>query len=161
MIKKLKFTLFLLTLFFIHLLFYQYLALGEVYPDLFLVLVVYCALRGGPVGGSISGFICGIIQDSFSYTYFGLHAVVKIVIGFAIGKVRHSFFSNKYIVQATIILTSKIFHDIIFYSIYFSRGEESFWRQIIFYTVPSAFYTSILGVAIFIMFRFKVAIKSW
>ncbi len=161
MITNLKFILFLLILFFIHLLFYQYLVLGEVYPDLFLVLVVYCALRWGPDGGSISGFICGIIQDSFSYTYFGLHAVAKIIIGFAIGKVRHSFFSNKYIVQAAIILTSKILHDIIFYSIYFSRGEESFWRQMIFHTAPSAFYTCILGVALFIMFRFKAATKSW
>lgn len=157
----LKFILFLLILFLIHLLFYQYLALGDVYPDLFLVLVVYCSLRWGPEGGSISGFICGIIQDSFSYTYFGLHAVAKTLIGFAIGKVRHSFYSSKYIVQATVILTSKIFHDIIFYGIYLSRGEESFWHQMIFHTAPSAFYTCIIGVALFIMFRFKTAIKSW
>jgi len=156
-----KFILFLLLLFFVHLLFYQYLVLGEVYPDLFLVLVVYSALRWGPEGGAFSGFACGIIQDSFSYTYFGLHALAKTVIGFAIGKVRHSFFSNKYLVQATIIITSKIIHDVIFYMIYFSRGEESFWRQMIFHTAPSAFYTCILGVALFIAFHFKSAIKSW
>ena len=159
--KTFKFIIFLLVLFLTHLLFYQYLVLGEVYPDLFLVLAVYSALRWGPNGGAISGFICGIIQDSFSYTYFGLHAIAKTVIGFAVGKVRHSFFSNKYIVQAAIILTSKILHDVIFYAIYFSRGEESFWRQMIFHTAPSAFYTCILGVAFFFLCRFKAATQSW
>jgi len=153
--SKFRFIVLLLILFFTHLLFYQYLALGEIYPDLFLVLVVYCALRWGPVGGSFSGFLSGIVQDSFSYTYFGLHALTKIIIGFSIGKMRHSFFSNKYIVQAAIILLSKIIHDAIFYGVYLFRAPGGFWEQMFFNTSLSSLYTCFLGIAIYILIDFK------
>ena len=155
-----RFFIFLVILFFTHLLLYQYLSVGKIFPDLFLVAVVYSALRLGPTGGSVSGFLCGIVQDSFSYTYFGLHAAVKTVVGFTIGKARHSFFSNNYLVQMTIIFVAKIIHDIIFYAFYFSGGEKSFWSQIFLHTLPSAIYTSVLGVALFIIFRIKTATRS-
>ncbi|OGF99493.1 MAG: rod shape-determining protein MreD [Candidatus Glassbacteria bacterium RIFCSPLOWO2_12_FULL_58_11] len=155
-----RFFIFLLILFFAHLLLYQYLSVGRIFPDLFLVAVVYCALRLGPTGGSVSGFICGMVQDSFSYTYFGLHSAVKTAVGFAVGKARHSFFSNNYLVQMAIIFAAKIIHDIIFYAFYFSGGEESFWSRIFLETLPSAVYTSVLGVALFIILRIKTATKS-
>ncbi|MFH1068831.1 MAG: rod shape-determining protein MreD [Candidatus Glassbacteria bacterium] len=160
--SNLRFTIFLLVLFFGHLMFYQYLTISELYPDLFLVLVVYCALHWGPVGGSISGFLCGIAQDSFSYTYFGLHALAKVLVGFIIGKARHSFFSNRNVVQGTIILVAKLFHDLIFYGVFLARVEASFWHQIIFSTIPSALYTAALGVLIFSLFGLKTrSNRSW
>ena len=89
--SNLRLTLYALVLFFIHLLFYQYISLGEVYPDLFLILVVFIGLYKGPQAGSVAGFFCGLAQDSFSYAFFGLHALTKTIIGFSIGKIRHSF----------------------------------------------------------------------
>lgn len=159
--STLRFIIFLLLLFFIHLLFYQYLVIGDVYPDLFLVLVVYSGLRLGPEAGTLAGFACGIIQDSFSYTYFGLHALVKTIIGFTIGKIRHAFFSNRYLVQWIIILVSKTVHDMLFYGIYLARSDQSFWHHIVYNTLPSALYTSVLGLALFALFRFRAPARSW
>lgn len=159
--SNIRFTLFILTLFFVHLLFYQYISVGEIFPDLFLVMVVYAGLMWGPEGGSLVGFFSGLAQDSFSFTYFGLHALAKVIVGFAIGKVRHSFFSSRPLVQAAIILVAKIVHDTIFYGIYFARTDESFLRQLVFVSVPSAFYTAVLGVALFTLFRFRQKRKNW
>ncbi|MBW7995436.1 MAG: rod shape-determining protein MreD [Candidatus Glassbacteria bacterium] len=156
-----RFILFLFTLFFVHLLFYQYISVGEIFPDLFLVMVVYAGLIWGPEGGSLIGFFCGIAQDSFSFTYFGLHALAKVIAGFVIGKVRHSFFSNKPLVQAAIILVAKMAHDAIFYGIYFARTSESFWRQIVFVSAPSAVYTAVLGVVLFMLFRVRHNRMNW
>ena len=148
---NLRFILFMLILFFVHLLFYQYISVGEIFPDLFLVMVVYAGLMWGPEGGSLIGFFCGIAQDSFSFTYFGLHALAKVIVGFVTGKVRHSFFSNKVLVQSAIILVAKLAHDALFYGIYFARTDESFWRQMVFVSVPSAIYTAALGVVLFLL----------
>ncbi|HUU30334.1 MAG TPA: rod shape-determining protein MreD [archaeon] len=156
-----RFIIFLLVLFFAHLLFYQYLSVGEVYPDLFLVLVVYSALRWGSVGGSVSGFICGMVQDSFSFTYFGLHVLTKTFIGFTIGKMRHSFFSNLYIVQAALIFSAKILHDAIFYGVYLFNSPGGFWHQIVFHTIPASLYTCSLGVLLYIPFNLKTRTKRW
>jgi rod shape-determining protein MreD len=161
LMNRVRLTIFLVIVFFLHLLFYQYLSAGEIYPDLFLVLVIYCSLNWGPTLGAFSGFLTGIVQDSFSFTYFGLHALAKIILGFVIGSTRQSFFSNSYLVQAGIIFTAKLLHDIIFYGIYMFRGPGSFWHQIFFHTVPAALYTSFLGVALYFIFNIKTKTKRW
>ncbi len=159
--SNLRFILFLLTLFFVHLLFYQYISMGEIFPDLFLVMVVYAGLIWGPEWGSLTGFFAGMAQDSFSFTYFGLHALAKVLVGFSIGKVRHSFFSGKPTVQIAIILAAKMVHDAVFYGIYLARTDESFWRQLLFVSAPAALYTAVLGVALFFLFRIHQKSRGW
>ena len=159
--SNIRFILFMVTLFFVHLLFYQYISVGEIFPDLFLVMTVYAGLIWGPEGGSLVGFFAGIAQDSFSFTYFGLHALAKVLVGFVIGKVRHSFFSGKPTVQTVILLTAKIAHDAVFYGIFFARTNESFWHQLLFVSAPSAFYTAALGVLLFMAFRIHQKSRGW
>ncbi len=155
MMSRFRFIVFLVLLFFIHLLFYQYLAKGKVYPDLFLVLVVFAALRWGAEAGSLSGFLCGLVQDSFSYSFFGLHALSKTVIGFVIGKSRQAFYGNNILVQFSIIFASKFIHDLIFYSIYLSRQSGSFWSQLLINTSLNALYTCVLGLLLYHILNFR------
>lgn len=138
-------------LFFIHLLFYQYLPVSGIYPDLFLVLVVLAAIYKGPVYGSLAGFLCGISQDSFSFSYFGLYALTKTIIGYSIGKVRHSFYSNNYWVQGVIFFVLKILHDVIYYSVYYFPNPLSHWRQFAIRSPLAAIYTSVLGITLLLV----------
>ena len=156
--SNLKLVSYTVTLFFIHLLFYQYLGLGDIYPDLFLILVVFVSLYKGPEAGSLAGFFCGLAQDSFGYTFFGLHALIKTIIGFSVGKIRHSFYSNNYLVQGVIIVAAKLLHDILYYGVYFSQGPGSYWRQILVLTPLSAIYTCLLGLGILFLINFKIRI---
>ena len=156
--SNLKLTIYITLLFFIHLLFYQYLSIGEVYPDLFLILVIFAALYKGPEAGCMAGFLCGLAQDSFGFAFFGLHALTKTVIGFSIGKVRHSFYSNNYLVQGVIIVAAKLLHDILYYGVYFSQGPGSYWRQILMLTPLSAIYTCLLGLGILFLINFRIRI---
>ncbi|MFC1614612.1 rod shape-determining protein MreD [Gemmatimonadota bacterium] len=160
LMSNLKLFIYAFALFIIHLLFYRYLSFGEIYPDLFLVLVVFAGLNKGPEAGSVAGFFCGLAQDSFSFAFFGLHALTKTVIGFAIGKIRHSFYSNNYLVQGAIILVAKMLHDIIYYTVYFPQGSNSYFRQIFLYSPLSAAYTCILGLGILFLINFRIRISS-
>jgi len=54
--------------------------------DPFLLLVVYCALRGGETHGMLTGAAAGWMQDVlFGGPVLGLSALSKIVAGFAVG----------------------------------------------------------------------------
>ena len=39
--------------------------------------------------------------------------------------------------------------------------DESFWRQMVFVTAPSAIYTAVLGVALFMLFGVRQKSRSW
>jgi rod shape-determining protein MreD len=155
MMSNLRFGFFLVVLFFAHLLFYQYLPAGRIYPDLFLVLVIFASLNWGAEAGTVLGFLTGLTQDSFSFTFFGLHALCKTVIGFAIGKTRQGFYSNNILVQAIIIFTAKVAQDLLFYAVYLSREPGSFWHQILIETPLSALYTCFLGLAIYYLVKLR------
>ena len=65
------------------------LRLWGVAPDLVLIYVTYQALSHGRLTGAVSGFAAGFAQDVLTNpTTFGLHALVKTLLGFAIGLFR-------------------------------------------------------------------------
>lgn len=154
MMPRFRFLIFMLLLFFLHLLFYQYLAFGDLLPDLFLVLVVFTGLRLGAMTGSLAGFLTGLVQDSFSFTFFGLHALSKTIVGFVIGKSRQAFYGNNILVQFIIIFASKFLHDLIFYGIYLNRSG-GFWNQMLVTTPLNALYTCVLGLILYHIVNFR------
>lgn len=67
----------------------QWLVLGRLrlwgaYPDAVLLFVAWLALRYGRRAGAISGFACGFVLD-LVYDTWGLHMLVKTIVGFMIG----------------------------------------------------------------------------
>jgi rod shape-determining protein MreD len=67
-------------------------ALGQLLPGLgrvvdpFLLVVVYCALRGGETQGMVTGLAAGWVQDAqFAGPVLGLSPLTKIVVGFTVG----------------------------------------------------------------------------
>jgi rod shape-determining protein MreD len=66
--------------------------LGQIVPGLgrivdpFLLVVVYCGLRGGETQGMLAGFAAGWVQDAqFAGPVLGISPLTKIVIGFLVG----------------------------------------------------------------------------
>jgi len=67
-------------------------ALGQLLPalgrvvDPFLLVVVYCALRGGETEGMLAGLAAGWVQDAqFAGPVLGISPLTKILIGFTVG----------------------------------------------------------------------------
>lgn len=67
-------------------------ALGQLLPalgrvvDPFLLVVVYCALRGGETEGMLTGLAAGWVQDAqFAGPVLGISPLAKILIGFMVG----------------------------------------------------------------------------
>jgi rod shape-determining protein MreD len=61
------------------------LRVGDVVPDIPLVVVAMLALRRGPEFGCAAGFLAGLLQDVTSGGLLGVQALTKALAGFAIG----------------------------------------------------------------------------
>lgn len=58
--------------------------------NLFSLIVIYFALEKGEVVGACLGAFCGLLQDSFSLSVFGVAGIAKTIMGFSAG-----YFSGK------------------------------------------------------------------
>src|SRR6202521_6409519 len=61
------------------------LRIGDVAPDLPLIVVVLLALRRGPEFGRLAGFAAGLLQDAAGGGLIGVQALTKALAGFAVG----------------------------------------------------------------------------
>lgn len=58
--------------------------------NLFSLVVIYFALEKGEIYGAILGAFCGLLQDSFSLSVFGVAGIAKTITGYSAG-----YFSSK------------------------------------------------------------------
>ena len=58
--------------------------------NLFSLVVIYFALEKGEIYGAVLGACCGLLQDSFSLSVFGVAGIAKTIMGFSAG-----YFSGK------------------------------------------------------------------
>jgi rod shape-determining protein MreD len=58
--------------------------------NFFSLIVIYFAIEKGEIYGACLGAICGLIQDSFSMSVFGVAGIAKTIIGYFAG-----YFSGK------------------------------------------------------------------
>ena len=69
------------------------LAIGGVRPDLTFVILMFVALRRGPMVGQLGGFAVGIVEDLVSLAPLGFHALLRSTTGFLYGL----FLGNVYV----------------------------------------------------------------
>ena len=62
----------------------------KIMPDLVLLVTIYIAINNGKLFGVTSGFTGGLLLDFFSLAPFGLHALVRTIIGYIGGTFRKS-----------------------------------------------------------------------
>src|SRR5262249_7900759 len=60
------------------------LSIGGVRPDLLILLLVYWGLAAGPVGGTLGGFLIGLIADAELSRGLGVQAGLFSIAGFAV-----------------------------------------------------------------------------
>ncbi len=135
--------------------FIPYLSIGGFLPDIFLIWVVYVAIRRGQMEATITGFVVGLLQDAVAMQFFGLSALTKTIAGFIAGY----FFNENSTEQTlgsyrflTILLLSSFVHNIIYYGVFLQGIQDSVFTTMIEFSVSTSLYTLLLG--LFPMFTF-------
>ena len=79
------------------------------YLDPFLLVVVYCALRGGEGQGLLAGVAAGWVQDVlFGGPILGLSALAKLLVGFVVGAAGSHFLISGAAARALVLLLATV-----------------------------------------------------
>lgn len=64
--------------------------IGEVRPDVLLLVAVAAGIVGGPERGAVIAFVAGLVADLFLHTPLGLSALAFSLVSFAVGTLQSS-----------------------------------------------------------------------
>jgi rod shape-determining protein MreD len=91
---------------------------GTAALDLVLIVVVYIALKSGPVTGLLAGTVAGLIQDALSNPILGIGGLAKTMVGFLAGLLATHFILNGPLPRFVMIVMATILHAAIFMGLY-------------------------------------------
>jgi rod shape-determining protein MreD len=122
--------------------------------DLSIFILVYIGLTKGPAQGAIFGFLIGLLLDVFTPDKLGLGALVKSLVGFILGNLKDNLFLESSYSKGAIVFLSVLFNDFLYHLL--SGGVTLFtFQTILYYSLPSALYTSGVGILLFIILERK------
>ena len=91
---------------------------GTAALDLVLIVVVYIALKSGPVTGLLAGTVAGLIQDALSNPILGIGGLAKTMVGFLAGLLATQFILNGPLPRFVLIVMATALHAAIFMGLY-------------------------------------------
>lgn len=129
--------------------FLPFISLGGYLPDLFILYIVYIALRRGQIEATISGFIIGLLQDIITTQFFGLAALSKTIAGFVAG-----YFFNENTTEQTLgsyryvllVALCSVVHNFLYFIIFFQGTSGSLLSSVFECTIGMTLYTCIISV---------------
>ena len=125
------------------------LRIGDVAPDIPLIVVVLLALRRGPEFGAIAGFAAGLLQDVAGGGLVGAQALTKAVLGFTLGAVGGRLRVTQPLVQVTGLVVLSIAEGVFRFALlkifYF---PAPFGELMAYVVLPQALYNGFLGAAL-------------
>jgi rod shape-determining protein MreD len=125
------------------------LRIGNVLPDLPLIVVVLLALRRGPEFGCLAGFAAGLVQDAVGGGLIGVQALTKALAGFAVGTVAGELRVTQPLVQVPGLALLTIVEGLLRYGLLklFHFGVP-FGDLMLYVVLPQALYNGFLGAAL-------------
>lgn len=91
---------------------------GTAAVDLVLIVVVYIALKFGPVTGLVAGTVAGLIQDALSSGILGIGGLAKTIVGFLCGVLGTQFILTAVLQRFVLLLLATALHAVIFMGLY-------------------------------------------
>jgi rod shape-determining protein MreD len=82
--------------------------------DLVLIVVVYVAIKSGPVTGLLAGTVAGLIQDALSGGILGILGLAKTLVGFLSGLLGTQFIVTAPLPRFLLLVVATALHEGIF-----------------------------------------------
>lgn len=135
--------------------------IGDVTPDIPLVVVVLLALRHGSVFGCLAGFAAGLLQDAAGGGLLGVQALTKALIGFVIGGVGRRLQVTQPLVQVPGLVLLSVAEGLVRLGILTLFHFPASFGELIVYTVlPQALYNGFLGATVVLALTWKEAART-
>jgi rod shape-determining protein MreD len=83
-------------------------AIRGVRPDLALIVLIFAAMRRGPMVGQVSGFAAGFLEDVMNVSPLGFHSLLRTVIGFMSGLLAGNVFIDPFLMPILLTVVATI-----------------------------------------------------
>jgi rod shape-determining protein MreD len=132
------------------------LAIGDVTPDIPLVIVVLLALRRGPEFGCVAGLVTGLLQDVAGGGVVGVQALTKALIGFVIGTAGDRFRVTQPLVQVPGLVMLSVAEGLArFVILKVFHFPVSVTELVTYVVLPQALYNGVIGAAVVLALSWK------
>lgn len=143
--------------------FIPFLAIGGYSPDLFVIWIVYMAIRRGQIDATAAGFVVGLLQDLVSTQFFGLGALAKTVCGFTAGY----FFNENNTEQILgsyrfMLITglSSAVHNLVYFTLFFQGISDTVLIDVMRVSGATTVYTMFISLLPMFVFTRKHGLLS-
>src|SRR4029077_17407747 len=121
------------------------LRIGDVLPDLPLILVVLLALRRGPELGCLAGFAAGLLQDAAGGGLIGVQALTKGLVGFAVGALAGGLRGTQPLVQVPGLALLTVAEGLVRFGLLkLFQFPAPFGELMVYVVLPQALYNGFL-----------------
>ena len=125
-------------------------SLAGVSPNIMIILVSTLGFAKGANPGMTVGLICGLLLDIYASGYFGMYALIFVVIGFLNGAFRQLFFGDDMKLPLLLIGTSDlIYGGMVYVFTYISRGRLDFPYYFMNLMMPEVVYTILAALLLY------------
>ena len=133
-------------------------SVGDVRPDLFLLLVFFLSPRVSPEVATVQGFVIGLCQDALSGGPLGLRAFAYTFLGFLTAWLSHDLHTEKPLAQFWLLLAGTAGAGVLTLALLtFFVGVPPLLPALRV-IVPEAFYTAIFGFLLLRVPRVRAAL---
>jgi len=141
---------FLLLFFLLQSTLFKALAIGDVGPNILIILVCTYGFMYGEKEGLVMGFFAGLLCDIFFGSYLGINAIIYMYIGYLNGKFNRLFYPEDILLPGTLFLTSNFFYSIFYYSLMFLlRARFSIGYYFVNIILPEVIYTIVCSIVLY------------
>lgn len=126
---------------------------ANIKQDLLLIMVVFVALRKGPLNAAAVGAIAGFLKDVLSTGAF-LNTLVFPVCGILAGLFAERFYKENVFMDPLIVFTASVFVSAV-YLVWFSHWDypPSVFVLAIRVGIPTALYTALVSLPVFFILK--------
>jgi len=137
------------------------LRIGDVTPDLPLIVVVLLALHRGSEVGCLAGLVTGLLQDAASGGLLGVQALTKALVGFALGGAGRRLRVTQPLVQVPGLVLLSLAEGVARLGLMKLFHFPAAFDEVMTYTVlPQAVYNGFLGSIVVLALTWQEASRS-
>lgn len=112
-----------------------FLSIRNIYPSLLLVFIVCYSIVNGAWEGLWLGVFCGLLQDVYFTSAFGLNALVNMIVCIAAGVIGNNIFKEKRLIPVTSCFLLSFLKGILLLLILYLSGVYIDVKNIFFISV--------------------------
>ena len=122
-------------------------------PDFVLIALLFFAIRVRPMGGTIAGFLVGVVTDAVTPTAFGAAALALTLVGYGAGWLKAVVFADNLLVTAVFVFAASWLRDAVeVLAAHQLQGGALAW-QLLAFSPLAALSTAAVAAVTLLVFR--------